>query len=104
MPPPKPKFNATTDSWWKDAYIGMDHIVAQYELQFEGDLIKPGDRIKIKNKRSSFVFRCLAHNVRLDTTWIDCIDEESGEWRSFRVHEIKCLIKPKKSRRKKKNL
>lgn len=89
------------DTWWKDAYANQPHIDVQYELKFNADVIKPGNKIMIKNFREIFLFRCVAHNVATDTTWIDCINTVTGDWRSFRISKIKGLVKPKKSRRKK---
>lgn len=90
------------DSWWKNAYVNQPDIHVQYELQFKKDLIKPGTKIKIKYMRGVFKFRCLAHNVKLDSTWIDCIGDD-GAWHSFRVEQLKNVVKPKRSRRKKAN-
>jgi hypothetical protein len=88
--------------WWENAYVLMDQIAVQYELQFGKDVIKPGDKIRIKNDRVTYTFRCMAHNISLDTTWIDCIGPD-GDWRSFRVSKLKSLVKPKRSRAKKAN-
>lgn len=103
MPPPKTK--KSVNEWWNDrtAYVAHPHIVVQYELEFKKDVIRPGNQIKIKNLRSTFRFRCLAHNIKLDTTWIDCMDVNTGEWRSFRPEQIRNLVKPKRSYRKRKN-
>ncbi len=90
-----------TQLWWENAYPFNEDIYVQYELQFKKDLIKPGMKIRIKNDRDTYIFRCLAHNVRLDETWIDCMNTASGGWYSFRVSKLKCLVKPKKSRAKK---
>lgn len=103
-----PKFSTTpsVDKWWLGAYDDESHghIAVQYEFEFEGDIIKPKTPIKMKNTRGTFKFRCLATNVRTGSTWIDCIDNATGEWRSFRVEKLKCIVKPKKSRRRKKNV
>ena len=94
--------NGTTE-WWENAYPFNDDIHVQYELEFGKDVIKPGNKIRIKNDRSVYMFRCLAHNIKLDTTWIDCISTDGG-WRSFPVEKLKCLVKPKRSRAKKPNV
>lgn len=83
-------------------YAVNPDIVVQYELQFNNDLIKPGDKIKFKNIRGTFEFKWLAHNCRLDSTWIDCYDVSTRELRSFHLAKLKAVIRPKKSRRKKK--
>lgn len=76
-------------------------ICVLYQLDFYGDLIKPGDKLKFKNDRSTYVFVRLAHNVKLDSTWIDCTDFDTKETRSFHVSKLKLVVRPKKSRRKK---
>ena len=75
-------------------------ISVQYELAFKKDMIKPGDKIKIKGQRGTFVFRRLAHNSKLDVTWIDCSDADTGETRSFYVEKLMKVIRPKRSYRK----
>ncbi len=89
-------------SWWDNAYPINEDIHVQYELSFGQDIIKPGNKIRIKNDRTIYQFRCLVHNSKLDTTWIDCISADGG-WRSFRIEKLKCLVKPKKSRKRKVN-
>lgn len=104
MPPPT-KTSKVTVPWWlkQDAYGLNDDICVQYELQFGKDLIKPGDKIKIKNMRSIYRFRCLANNVVLGTEWIDCMDINDGAFYSFRIEKIKGVVKAKRSRAKKAN-
>lgn len=106
MPPAYKRKNSddpALDNWWRNAYVHNDNITVQYELQFGKDLLKPGTKIKIKYMRGVFRFRCLAHNIPLDRTWIDCLDVEAGSWHSFRVDQIKRVVKPKRSRAKKTN-
>jgi hypothetical protein len=102
-----PKYSSTpsVDRWWQGAYEceAHGHIAVSYEFEFNGEVIRPKTEIKMKNMRGKFKFRCIATNVRTGSSWIDCVDCESGEWRSFRVEKLKCIVKPKKSRRKKKN-
>jgi len=81
-------------------YSANDNIAVVYELGFKDDTIKPGDRIWIKNK-GWYKFRLLAHNIKLDTSWVDCVDCETGEWKAFRVDQITKVDRPKKSYRKK---
>lgn len=75
-----------------------DKIVEYYELPFENDLIKPGDKLKIRNVRGTFVFMKMAHNMQLNKQWIDCRNIATGEFKSFYVHDIKKVIRPKRSR------
>jgi hypothetical protein len=65
------------------------------------DVIKPGDQIKFKNIKSLYTFIHMAHNEKLDVTWIDCRDSATGEYRSFYVDRLKTVVRAKKSRRKK---
>lgn len=78
-----------------------DDIHIQYEIEWKKDIIKPGTLIKFKNDRGRYKFRCLAHNIKLDVTWVDCIDTKTLEWRSFYVDRLIGVIKPKRSRRHK---
>lgn len=101
MAPPFSKKPNNPDSWWQLAYHEREDIVVQFELEFGKDTIKTGTVLKMKNMRGTYKFRCLAHNVKTDATWLDCIDMRTGEWRSFRVTKIRSVVKPKRSRRKK---
>lgn len=76
-------------------------ISVQYELAFNREIIKPGDMLKFKNMRGTFKFKWLAHNSKLDSTWIDCYDIKTGELRSFHLAKLKMVVRPKRSRRKK---
>lgn len=84
-----------------EPYSANDDIVVFYELEFNDDVIKPGDKIKLKNERGWYVFLHLAHNVKLDTTWIDTLDQTTGGWKSVRIDKIKLVDRPKRSYRKK---
>ena len=76
-------------------------IHVYYELEFMRDVIKPGDKIRFKGIRGEFTFILMAHNSKLDVTWIDCRNPATGEYRSFYVDRLKGLVRAKKSRRKK---
>jgi hypothetical protein len=96
------KNTPNSSEWWENAYMYNDEIHVQYELEFNKDIIKPGNPVKIKNQRGVYKFRCLAHNIKLDVTWFDCIGPD-GQWHSFYIDKLKCLVKPKRSRRRKVN-
>lgn len=83
-------------------YAVNPDIFVTYELPFRQDTIKPGDRIRFRHIRGIFIFVRLAHNVRLDSTWIDCIDTKTRGTRSFHVAKLKQVVRPKRSYRKKK--
>ena len=82
-------------------YRNNEDIHVFYEIEYLKDVIKPGDKIKIKNMRGTFTFLHMAHNSKLDTTWIDCRNDSTGEYRSFYVERLKGLVRAKRSRRKK---
>lgn len=82
-------------------YRNNPNVYVYYELNFKNDVIKPKDRIKIKFDRDTYIFLRLAHHVKNDTTWVDCISEKKGSWHSFHVDSIQRVIRPKRSRRKK---
>jgi hypothetical protein len=102
MAPPYKKPGTKNPKWWANAYATHPNIQVEYMYVDGKDLVEPGDDIKFKWERGTFKFRCLAHNILLDVRWIDCIDKESGEWRSFRVEKFKGKVKPRR-RRKVKN-
>lgn len=89
------------ESWWKNAYRNSEKIVPTFEFQSGKDVVRPGALIRIKGKTGTYRFRCLATNTELDVTWIDCIENKTGHYRSFYIEEFKSLVKPKKSRRRK---
>lgn len=92
---------------WKhvvEPYNVNEDITVQFELPFKNDTIKPGDKIKFKGERGIFTFQRLAHNQKLDSTWIDCTEDNTRQFRSFRVDKLKLVIRPKKSRRKKQSV
>jgi hypothetical protein len=72
-----------------------------YELEFGKKTITQGSRIKVKGARGTFVFHKLVHNSKIDKTWIDCMDEFTGEFRSFYVDKIKAILPSKRSRKDK---
>lgn len=75
-------------------------ILRIFELQFGKTLIVPGMKFKIKNSRGVFIFRNVAHNTKLDISWVDAMDDYTGEFRSFYLDRIKSVVK-KPSRAKK---
>ena len=84
-----------------EPYGDNENLHVHYELEFGKDVIKPGDPIKIKNTRGSFKFLKWVHNSKKDVTWIDCMDIKDGQFRSFYIEQLKGVIRPKRSRRKK---
>lgn len=70
-------------------------------LQFGKDLIENGTTIRFKNRRGVFKFQSMVHNTELDVTWINCFQPSTGHMRAFYVDELKCVVKPKRSRAKK---
>lgn len=103
MPPTYRAKAVNPNAWWERAWEDHDKVSAQFELEFRGDIIKPGNMIRIRNARGTFKFRCLAHNESLDVTWIECLDSQ-GAYRAFHISKLNGLVKPKRSRRKKANV
>lgn len=87
-----------------EPYGDNENIFVSYELPFGRDVMKPGDIIKIKNERGKFRFIKCAHHAGKDVTWVDVMNIDNGEFRSFYVEKIKLIIRPKKSRRKKQSV
>lgn len=82
-------------------YKNNDNVYVEYQLEFKTDMILPGDKLKIKFDRDVYQFLRLAHHIKNDTTWIDCISVSRGSWHSFSLDKIQRKVKPKRSRRKK---
>lgn len=70
-----------------------------YELEFNGTVMEPGTKFKIKGEHTVLVFSCLVHNISKDVTWIEC-QEERGGYRSVYPSKISRVLAPKRSRRK----
>jgi len=70
-----------------------------YIFDFKGIEVKPGMQFKIKNERTTFTFICLVHNIKIDTTWIECQTPEG--FRAVRPEKITKLVGIKKSYRRK---
>lgn len=91
----KKKFEPNAPYWYHD------YVHVYYELEFNKDLIKPGTKIKFKNMHGTFTFIKWVHNSKKDVTWIDCYSDKTREERSFYIENLKGIVKPKRSRRKK---
>jgi hypothetical protein len=70
-------------------------------LQFGKEMIENGTMIRFKNRRGVFKFQSMVHNTELDVTWINCFQPSTGHNRAFYLDELKCVVKPKRSRAKK---
>lgn len=79
-------------------YSDREDVAVLFELKFGAETIKSGTLIRISKMRGIFRFRCLAHNIKTDYTWIDCMDIQTGEWKQFRVDRITGIVNPKRSR------
>ncbi len=77
-----------------------EDIYVYFELPFNKDTIVPGTVLKIKNTRGTFRYLRHAHNAKLDTTWIDTLSMKTFAFHSFRIDKIKCVVKPKRSYKK----
>jgi len=84
------------DSDYKGRHGANSDIHVLYDMEFNGHLVIPGTKFKIKHDRNTYLFQCLAHNIRLDVTWVEAMCVETGEFRSFRVDKIYSLVLPKK--------
>lgn len=96
---PRAKQAENPNGWWEGAYKNHPFISASFEYQFGNDTLVPGTKIKIKNKRGEFKFRCMATNDVTGVSWIDCIEIGSA-YRSFYPNQIRNVIKPRRAVRK----
>ena len=77
------------------AIVVKDHV---YHGQ---DRIEVGTKIKFKDDRGVYKFRQHVDNTELDIQWIDCMDVNTGEFRSFVASRLKGPLKEKRKRVKK---
>lgn len=99
MAPRHKKVADNPNSWWDSAYSQRPDIEVAFEYEFGKDTLVPGTKIRIKHKRGEYKFRCFATNVKTGKSWIDVI-EIGHAFRSYRPEAIRCVVKPKKARRK----
>jgi hypothetical protein len=74
----------------------------RHEYLHGKDLIASGTLVKIKNVRGEFKFDKYVKNIDSGMEWIDVIGNTG--YRSFYLHDLKGIIKPKKKRIKKENV
>ena len=98
---PKNKIITKNEQWFQ-AYYDTTKYKVEYELEFGGDTIKPGDKIKVKHQRGDYKFRCVVHCPETNITWFDCIEILSGSWHSFYLDKLKGAVKPRRIYRKRK--
>lgn len=75
-------------------------ISRQYELTFNGRLIRCGDMVKFKRDYGLYRFRCIVHDIVLDRTEIECFDCTTGAIRSFKVNRLQGPVVKRSFRRK----
>lgn len=80
--------------YWYNPYISVF-----YELEFNKKILTPGTRFRVKGSRGTYIFHKLVHHSKNDKTWIDCMDDTTGEYRSFYVERVKSVVPPKRSRK-----
>jgi len=85
-------------------YYYHESISIFYEMKYGNETISPGDLLKFKNERGAFKFIQLVHNSQKDVSWIDCMENSTGRYRSFYVDKLKGMTRSKKSIRKKLNV
>jgi len=71
-----------------------------YEAKHGSDEIVVGTPLRFKYQRGVYKFIRMVHNAKKESTWIDCVDAANGTFRSFYVDDLKCVVKPKKTRKK----
>ena len=81
-------------------YGGNPNIIINYELPFGKDIIKPGDKIKFKNDRDTYIFQRACSHLVTGNDWIDCLSINKKSFQSMRMEKLKRVIRPKRSRAK----
>lgn len=84
-------------------YSANPNIEVEYEYQFGKKTVVPGDIVRFKFARGTFVFLHFARNTVKEVEWIDCIDTATKEYRSFRPENLKKVEKKPEPRTKRTN-
>jgi hypothetical protein len=82
-------------------YSANPVIDVTFELPFGKDLIKAGDKIRIKNDRTTYTVQHFAYHGVSEKMWVDCTSDKGGSFHSFYIDRISRVIRPKKKRKKK---
>lgn len=82
------------------ATIEYEGVSRQYELAFNGRLIRCGDMVKFKRDYGLYRFRCIVHDIASDITKIECFDCATGAFRSFSVSRLQGPVVKRSFRRK----
>jgi hypothetical protein len=99
---PRYRTTPSKNKWWGNAYVFNENITVKYELQWNSKTLFPGDEIRIKSQRGKvFKFRCIAHHLLRDSTWVDCLDKD-GQFRSFPIEDLAGPVPIKKVSRRRK--
>lgn len=84
-----------TQTVTKERWEGDVNKAVAYEFEFNGQIVKPGQKFKLKNDRLVYTFHCLVHNIRTGTSWIEATSENG--FHSFRPEKVFKLIGIKRS-------
>lgn len=90
----------TTPPRTEHTYELPAHVTKYTDLDFDGETISPGQKVKIKNKRGTFTYRGWAHNSKKDVQWLELVEDKTGQFRQFYVNELRSVVRPKRSRAK----
>lgn len=81
-------------------YFHSPHITVHYECVNGDDTYVPGDPMRFIGVKGTFKFIKLVYNAEREVEWVDCMDNNTGEFRSFYSNKIKPKPRPKRKRRK----
>jgi hypothetical protein len=74
-------------------------FILELEYNYGKDKMVEGTKFKIKNKRGTYSFVQHVKNVTLDKEWIDCLDDDTKQWKSFTIDSISRIVKPRKPKK-----
>ena len=83
-----------------DPFYWNNNIVVFYEMKHGNDVIVNGTPLRFKYQRSTFKFIKMVQNFDTSVTWIDCMEDKTGVFRSFYVEQLRGVVRPKKIRKK----
>jgi len=82
-----------------EPYPFNSNITVYYEMKHGKDEVTVGTPLRFKFQRGVYKFIKIVHNSEKNVTWIDCMEQGTGAFRSFYVDQLKGVVKPKRTRK-----
>lgn len=86
--------------WFEHIRYASPNIEVETTMVWKNKVIEQDAKIKFRYMRETFKFGALVTNMVTGSTWIDCMDIKSGQWRSIPLEKFKEPVLPKKRRKR----